>query len=360
MDPVSRGRVQILPIRRDPISQAQAAIAELQRLSALTPDWNWSGCAVIAREWRCLDPVRAYCEVHGIPVQMGNEKIPGFWRLRETQALLAWLRQRETALVDSTVLGAGLDARVSTPWIELLREAVDEYALETGGTETPLEHFIEWLAEWGRDVRRRQRGLLLLTAHRAKGLEFDHVVVLDGGWSGTSRGEDPDAPRRLYYVAMTRARQTLTLTCFNESHPFQSTLRNHPSILHRPPIAGPPPTPEMTTRYRRLSLRDVDLSFAGRQPASHPVQQAVTTLSPGDPLRVRTTRQPWALLDRTGNVVGRLAKGYKPPAAMRLQSATVLAVVTRRRADSKPQYQDALKCEKWEVVVPELVFQRAG
>ncbi len=48
-DPVSRGRVQVLPIRHDPVSQAQAAIAELQRLSARTADWNWSKCAVIAR-----------------------------------------------------------------------------------------------------------------------------------------------------------------------------------------------------------------------------------------------------------------------------------------------------------------------
>ena len=360
LDPVSHGRVQILPIRRDPISQAQAAIAELQRLSALTPDWNWSGCAVIARKWQYLEPVRACCEAYGIPVQMGNEEIPGFWRLRETQALLVWLHQRETDLVDSTVLSAWLDDQVPTPWIELLREAVDEYDLETGGTETPLDHFIEWLAEWGRDVRRRQHGLLLLTAHRAKGLEFDHVVVLDGGWNSLSRGEDPDAPRRLYYVAMTRARQTLMLTCFSESHPFQSTLRNHPSILHRPPVAVPPPTPEMTTRYQRLSLRDVDLSFAGRYQASKPVHRATAALSPSDPLRVSTTQQPWTLLDHTGNVVGRLAKGYKPPTAMRLQSATVLAVVARRRSDSEPQYQNALKCEEWEVVVPELVFQRTG
>ena len=360
LDPVSHGRVQILPIRRDPVAQAQAAVAELQRLSALTVDWNWYGCAVIAREWRYLEPVRACCEVHDIPVQMGNEEIPGFWRLRETQALLAWLRQRKTDLVDSTVLSTWLDGQVSNPWTELLREAVDEYALETGGTETPLDHFIEWLAEWGRDVRRRQRGLLLLTAHRAKGLEFDHVVVLDGGWNSLSRGEDPAAPRRLYYVAMTRARQTLMLTCFSESHPFQSTLRNHPSILHRPPVVVPPPTPEMTTRYQRLSLRDVDLSFAGRYRANDPVHRAIAALSPGDPLRVRTTQQPRQLLDRTGNVVGHLAKGYKPPTAMRLRSATVLAVVTRNRADSEPQYQDTLKCEEWEVVVPELVFQHAG
>ena len=56
------------------------------------------------------------------------------------------------------------------------------------GLETPVEHFTEWLAEWGRDVRRKQRGLLLLTAHRAMGLEFDHVVVLDGGWKPCWQG----------------------------------------------------------------------------------------------------------------------------------------------------------------------------
>ena len=91
-----------------------------------------------------------------------------------------------------------------------------------------------------------------------------------------------------------------------------------------------------------------------------PVHRAITALSPGDPLRVRTTQQPWQLLDHAGNVVGRLAKGYTPPPAMRLRTATVLAIVMRRRSDSEPQYQNALKCEEWEVVVPELVFQRAG
>ena len=51
---------------------------------------------------------------------------------------------------------------------------------------------------------------MLLTAHRAKGLEFDHVAVLDGGWERVGRNEDKDAVRRLYYVAMTRYRKTLT------------------------------------------------------------------------------------------------------------------------------------------------------
>ena len=66
---------------------------------------------------------------------------------------------------------------------------MDEYELETGGAETRASHFIEWLAEWAREVRRRSAGLCYLPPHRAKGLEFDHVVVLDGGWDRFGLGE---------------------------------------------------------------------------------------------------------------------------------------------------------------------------
>ena len=223
LDPVSRGRVQILPAGGDPVGQARAVMAELLRLSGLAQEWDWSRCAVIAREWEYLVPVRAFCEAHGVPVQMANEDIPNFWRLRETRAFVEWLRGCETRMVDGASLRGWADARPSDPWHDLLRQAVEEHALETGGGETPVDHFIEWLAEWGRDIRRRQRGLLLLTAHRAKGLEFDHVAVLDGGWDRVGRDEDPDAPRRLYYVAMTRARQTLTLAGLDGSRSFLAT-----------------------------------------------------------------------------------------------------------------------------------------
>ena len=148
--------------------------------------------------------------------------------------------------------------------ISQAQEAVAEYVLETGGAETPVHSFIEWLAEWGREVRRRQRGLLLLTAHRAKGLEFDHVVVLDGGWDRASEGEDADAPRRLYYVAMTRAKQTLALMRFPGRHRFQDALLNtSAALLQREPAALTPPARELSRRYQRLSLRDVFPGFGG-------------------------------------------------------------------------------------------------
>ena len=405
LDPVAQGRVQVLPLPRNPIAQAQAAMAELQRLKGLAADWDWSACAVIARQWEYLAPVRAWCEMHGVPVQMGDEEIPKFWRLRETQALLDWLHGRDANIVDGAALRQWLDQQSPNPWTELLHEAADELSLETGGTEMPTAHLIEWLAEWGREVRRRQRGLLLLTAHRAKGLEFDHVVVLDGGWcANRNRGEDADAPRRLLYVAMTRARKTLALMRFEdapkagqrsftpsrarqrtsrnaderipdrveapppplyltESHLLPVALQSNASVLRRPPPSLPPAVPQLESRYQRLDMGDVDLGFAGRRAAGHPLHKAIAALSPGDPLTLRKTGgngNRWELFDQAGQCVGCLANSFKPPVEMHCRSATVLAIVTWSREISEPQFQPGVKCDAWEVVVPELTFVPDG
>ena len=358
LDPVARGRVQILPAGDTPVSQAQAVFAELKRLSSLVDDWNWSACAVVAREWGYLDPVRSLCELEDIPVQMANEEFSGVWHLRETRALVKWLRERDSYVVAGADLDGWVLEQPAGPWTGLLQEAIAEYVLETGGAETPVDNFIEWPAEWGRDVRRRQHGLLLLTAHRAKGLEFDHVAVLDGGWDHSGSGEDADAPRRLYYVAITRARQTLTLARLPGKHPLQDGLRDVPSVLHRQgPDRFPPPAPELGRSYRRLSLRNVFLGFAGYRSPDHPVHRAIAALSPRDLLQARPGTNRWELLDRNGTVVGQLAHGFEAPAGMQCAFATVHAIVGWDRESSEPQYRDGLRCDAWEVVVPELVFE---
>ena len=357
-DPVAHGRVQIMDVGETPISQAQAVIAELKRLSSLDPNWNWASCAVIAREWNYLDPVRSLCELEDIPVQMANEEFSGVWHLRETRCLRNWVRGRESKLVKTEDVVGWLTAQPQGPWWDLLGEAVSEYALETGGAETPVDHFIEWLAEWAQESRRRQRGLMLLTAHRAKGLEFDHVVVLDGGWNRAGRGEDTDSPRRLYYVAMTRARQTLSLARFPGPHPVLDVLMDEPSVLVRHSPRPPSATPwELSRRYRRLGLSDVFLSYAGYRGTGDPVHTAIAELSAGDILRVRAEANRRELVDRQGTVVGQLAGDYEAPSGTRCAFALVSAIVGWDRQYSEPQYQQRLSCDSWEVVVPELVFE---
>ena len=358
LDPVSSGRVQIVPAGDNRISQAQVVVEELERFSGLVPNWEWSACAVVARSWSYLEPVRSLCEPRGIPVEMANEDFSGFWHLRETSALRQWLDEENCQLLRSGKVAKWLSKQPVSPWIQLLEQAVTEYEVETGGAETSLDYFTEWLAEWGREFRGRQSGLLLTTAHRAKGLEFQHVVVLDGAWDRIGRGEDRDSPRRLYYVAMTRARQTLTLMRLPGRHPFQSALQSSTSVLTRTaPFHLATPATELNRSYRRLSLRDVFLSYAGYRPPVHRVHRAIAALSTGDPLHVRNGSKRWELLDSRGTVVGQLASSFKAPANMRCTSASVHAIATWDRERSELKYREGLRSDAWEVVVPELIFE---
>ena len=358
LDPVSKGRVQILPAGDSPITQAQVAMAEFQRISKLSEEWDWSRCAVIARKWDYLNPVRAFCQLHNIPVQLGYEKTPNFWYLRETRKFVEWLRGVKSGVIENTDMRTWLHENVIGYWSELLHQAVDDHELETGGSETPVTHFIEWLAEWGREVRRQPHGLLLLTAHSAKGLEFDHVCVLDGDWSNFYGKSDLDEQRRLYYVAMTRAQYTLTLTKLNGPHPIQETLLKKLCILRRDSVELPPGPAELTYQFIRASLEDVDLGYAGRKGSNHFVHRAIAELSLGDSLDMRIAESGyWELLDQSGSVVGRMAKRFTPPHRMRFRTASVMAIFGWSINATSPEFRDRVKCDTWEVVLPELVFE---
>ena len=75
------------------------------------------------------------------------------------------------------------------------------------------------------DLQRDKGGISLMTVHAAKGLEFDAVFVVgleqglfpslrndDPSTSLGARGRDPEEERRLFYVALTRARKRLFLS----------------------------------------------------------------------------------------------------------------------------------------------------
>jgi superfamily I DNA/RNA helicase len=74
--------------------------------------------------------------------------------------------------------------------------------------EAVLARYAESVLTAAQVAPRMERGLFVMTAHQAKGKEFDAVVIAD---ASARFWPDNDERRRLWYVALTRAAHSLTL-----------------------------------------------------------------------------------------------------------------------------------------------------
>ena len=167
---------------------------------------------MIAHTWAALDPVRSYCEAEGIPVSDRREARdrPQISDLVEYRMLSRWLETAVLAHGPVEAVRDWLRSRGAGPIWQCLRDLVAGMDAEFGAPEIAIRDALGWIADWGREFGGMGEGLVLTTAHSAKGLEFDHVVVLDDAWQPRPN-TDPDEQRRLFYVAMTRARRSLSI-----------------------------------------------------------------------------------------------------------------------------------------------------
>jgi superfamily I DNA/RNA helicase len=107
-------------------------------------------------------------------------------------------------------------------------------------SEPPIERLQAFLEELALDSEREEEkelnadAVTLITMHSCKGLEFPHVYVvgLEDGLLPHSRSKVEgtlDEERRLFYVAITRAQQTLTLSYALGRKKYGQLLPCHPS-----------------------------------------------------------------------------------------------------------------------------------
>jgi superfamily I DNA/RNA helicase len=100
-----------------------------------------------------------------------------------------------------------------------------------------LQHFIEEVTlDSEREEEKETSGdaVTLITMHSCKGLEFPHVhiVGLEDGLLPHSRSkveETLDEERRLFYVAITRAMQTLRISHCGSRKRYGQPMPCHPS-----------------------------------------------------------------------------------------------------------------------------------
>jgi superfamily I DNA/RNA helicase len=121
---------------------------------------------------------------------------------------------------------------------ENVRQLLQDLATFQGRSVAGLQGFLDEVMldknrEEEQDVEKK-KGVLLITLHAAKGLEFPHVflVGLEEGVLPHDRSKVEgtlDEERRLLYVGITRAMRTLTMTYCRDRMKYGSAAPCHPS-----------------------------------------------------------------------------------------------------------------------------------
>lgn len=371
-DPFVKGRVQILRVP-DGAMQANAIVDHLEKLRRLDPKLNWADCAVLARTHQELVMARAALEHAGIPVAYARQDLSlPIGRIREVVQYFKALETFPADLVRASDLervltqAAGNQPLDRNPWWSLLASCVQGWHDESGNAELPVRHAMDFLWEALAEQKRERfmgRGVFLSTVHFAKGTEFDHVIVADGGWN-PKPGEDEEQ-RRVYYVAMTRAKQTLALIHREDDpNPYMSVLERQLSGEQLLAIAASGltkcPDEVLRRRYEVIGMKGVYLDYAGACEETDPVHRHLNNIGVGSFLHLKLAGEKIEVCDENGYRLTVLSNEYRDkwsPRLSQIEAVKVVAMVERRADDTKePGFRQRLKAGVWEIPIVEVVY----
>jgi ATP-dependent DNA helicase RecQ len=369
LDRRARGRVVLLDAR-DAGSEAAVVLAEIERLRRLDEYPDWGDFAVLGRTHRQLAGARAFLESKGVPVRRAIANgLPWPGRIREFRQLLDYLEELRAEEISVPELRMRLRGvwGIKSDWTAMADAMLAEVEGATGPHPCSAPDLIEAIHRALSEHARSHivgTGVLAGTVHAAKGLEFRHVVVLGGEWQGRyrdGRQDSPEQKRRLYYVAMTRARETLTLLNRRDDPiPYLDDLRRPGLVRRRVAVApGAPASNAAGLSYTVLGMEDIFLDLAGRQHEKHPIHRSLARLRAKDTLRLDRNRDGRVrLLDPDGVEVARLSSAaadrWQRPQLEGVDEVRVLAMVYRRAEDSKPDFRKHVIVPSWEVPILEV------
>ena len=117
-----------------------------------------------------------------------------------------------------------------------LLNSIRAFADSTDTEDTSLSSYIQQVTLLtSMDEKEVQDSVTLMTVHSAKGLEFPHVYVIGleenvfPSYMSMNDREAIEEERRLFYVALTRAKKKLTLSCCSSRFQYGQQLNNEMS-----------------------------------------------------------------------------------------------------------------------------------
>ena len=352
------GRVRLFTLADGP--EQLAAVAEVvRRIADRDPDAEWSDIAILARTHRVLAAVRVALEHAGLPhiPPPYRDGLPSPARLRRVADLLAELQAHPRSSVHPKALLHRIRAWPAGPDRALLEPELTDLLAETAGAVQPAGAVLEGLWEAIAEARAGAPigdGVRLSTLHGVKGLEFRHVVVLDADWPAR---EGRAAERRLLYVGMTRARDSLTLLRrADQPCPLFDEI-THPDVVRIDVPRRPGRRVPAAVRFELLGLAHLDLDWAGRLPPGHGAHAALDALEVGQTVHLRALDGGVHVVGPGGRTLVRLSRSAVEtwvPRLPRVLDVRVHSVVRRLADDSRDGFRTRLRMDRWLVPIVEV------
>lgn len=360
---LSRGRVRIVYCD-GPLGAGDFVADDALRLAGLRPSGSLDDFAVLGRTRSELHPVREAFRMRNKQCKwtLGSQNALPMYAVREFASLRLWLRDRagtELRVSDLIDAHAWLSEPGHNPWARAVLLELDAWDVEHGDapvTAGALELAMRDAVADARTTQTIGQGVTVTTIHSAKGLEFPHVYVLPGDLREGLSPADREAERRLLYVGLTRAEQTVTVVVSRDvSNPFITRLESKPEVEK---VRWTTRQPAQRVSFDIIGLGDLWIDWAGQQRTGD-THERLSALSHGNRLTVRTgDRRNWLGL-YSGDVqvaaMNKLARQKWSPKAPLIAEAQVLAMVRREAAQTDDDtYRRRLVQASWEVPVAEV------
>jgi ATP-dependent DNA helicase RecQ len=272
--------------------------------------------AILAKQWDQLNEIRALLErVAGIPTYALKGQDVKLIRHSVTDQLLKQLQVDPTLTLEPN---ESVQQRfqsfferkgrwLTEPTIKTLLKIAEDLDKERGfgsedlATSITAEEIATSIYEFNESPNNSlmdEDAILVTSCHGAKGLEFSKVLLLTDKFSESDYQLEDE--RRLFYVAMTRAKEELVL-CGFQSTPFLRETQIHAPMAQLDAIELP-----SRINYFDFSPGDVHLGYWATQKR----QDQIKTMREGDPLYLQPNprRDGWIIADENGNGIGALSR----------------------------------------------------
>lgn len=168
----------------------------------------------------------------------------------------------------------------------------DEFTIEGITDKRDLAAFIQTISlmtDMDESDENKNDAVILMSVHLAKGLEFDSVFVvgleenLFPSYLSLSNNDDIEEERRLFYVAITRARKYLTLSfCMNRYQYGQMRSNDSSRFLEEIPAANFDPVSASIINPEPVFKAPKILSGLKSMIVKKPVNQVIKDIAPAD------------------------------------------------------------------------------